>query len=674
MDVSIETRSSGLKESWSSSSAASVERGNLLLAFTAIGLLIAAVFGLYWPSLHGPFIFDDIHNLTPLGSHHELESLQQILIYVTREGTSWLDRPLSRLSFYINDWAWPSAPAAFRYTNIGIHVLNGLLVWWLSFRLIRLSGLATTERSQILLATCIALAWALHPIHVHATAYIIQRMTQLSATFVLAGLVTYTYGREQLALGNTSGGLWRMSLAVVLFLPLAFLSKQNGVLLPLFIAVVEFTLLQQLPHADRVRKWALVFLAVPVALTLVGLILKSHEKVFSFYDSLPFTPWERLLTETRVLLDYVARIILPRARTSSLFHDDYPISHSLVDPVFTLFAALAVVVALALVLFGRRRWPVLAFACGWFLVGHALESSILGLELYYEHRNYLPSFGILFALFMSGYGYLRLKPRVAVSLVACLLALLAFVTYLNTSIWKSEFELVSHWYQANPDSIRTNNVYAGYLNEFGKQEQATEILLQSQQTWPRRPDNPLMLLFLGCLNHTLNKDSLDQTIGTIPADYDYSNTLNTIMGPVFSLTVNGSCAPVDLQDLDRLLLHLVRHPAIQNATASIKWKLTGHYLYLKLAGSALRQGRLAEGIAFLNKANDLYPSPDVYVLAANWLAASKDYAAALEHATRGLKASQAVTLNAYLNPHQKEMQALVQRLEARVERRRSANE
>ncbi len=52
----------------------------------------------------------------------------------------------------------------------------------------------------------------------------------------------------------------------------------------------------------------------------------------------------------------------------------------------------------------RKKWPLFAFAVLWFFAGHALESTFLPLEYFFEHRNYLPLLGPIFALvvFMSG--------------------------------------------------------------------------------------------------------------------------------------------------------------------------------------------------------------------------------------------------------------------------------
>jgi hypothetical protein len=46
----------------------------------------------------------------------------------------------------------------------------------------------------------------------------------------------------------------------------------------------------------------------------------------------------------------------------------------------------------------RKRFPIVAFAVLWFLVGHSLESTVFPLEIIHEHRNYLPALGPLLAL------------------------------------------------------------------------------------------------------------------------------------------------------------------------------------------------------------------------------------------------------------------------------------
>ena len=44
------------------------------------------------------------------------------------------------------------------------------------------------------LASCL---WLLHALHVSTVLYTVQRMAQLSALFVFAGLLVYSYGRQR---------------------------------------------------------------------------------------------------------------------------------------------------------------------------------------------------------------------------------------------------------------------------------------------------------------------------------------------------------------------------------------------------------------------------------------------------------------------------------------------
>jgi hypothetical protein len=48
-----------------------------------------------------------------------------------------------------------------------------------------------------------------------------------------------------------------------------------------------------------------------------------------------------------------------------------------------------------------RREPLIGLGILWFFVAHLLESTVIGLELVYEHRNYLASFGPILALALA---------------------------------------------------------------------------------------------------------------------------------------------------------------------------------------------------------------------------------------------------------------------------------
>src|SRR5690606_25539329 len=90
-----------------------------------------------------------------------------------------------------------------------------------------------------------------------------------------------------------------------------------------------------------------------------------------------------------------------------------------------------------------KRAPCLCAGWFFFLAAQSLESSFLPIELYYEHRNYLPSFGLLL---MSAGGLALLPDKIALSfsgrprpflmLLSVLLVVLAFSTWGRVLVWQ----------------------------------------------------------------------------------------------------------------------------------------------------------------------------------------------------------------------------------------------
>ena len=115
------------------------------------------------------------------------------------------------------------------------------------------------------------------------------------------------------------------------------------------------------------------------------------------YDLRSFTLFERLLTEGRVLWFYLGLIVFPQLEHLGLYHDDIAISTGLFTPWTTLPALVGLAWLAFLSWWTRTRAPLVSFGIAWFLIGHAMESTVLPLEIAHEHRNYLPLLGILLA-------------------------------------------------------------------------------------------------------------------------------------------------------------------------------------------------------------------------------------------------------------------------------------
>jgi len=442
-----------------------------------LAILGAGVFVVYQPGLQGPFLLDDYPNIVA----------NKLITVDTLDGEHLRDaafslgnrpyphRGLARLSFALNYYFAGGRfdVFAFKLTNVVIHVLNGLLVYWLSVLLLRrYAGVARGpsvqagwSAMQSYLPLLVAALWLLHPIQLTSVLYVVQRMTSMSAFFVLAGLVLFVMGRVRLESGRSSGLGW-MFAGLAGGVGLGYLCKQNAVLLPFYAFLVELFFFRHevLPPVARRRLYGFYALTVglPVVAGLAGLVF-AWDVIAEGYVYRDFTVWERLLTESRVLFFYLGLLVVPHIRSFGLYHDDIVLSTGLFEPWTTALSVLSWAVLLGLALWGVRRRAIWSFGLLWYLVGHSLESSFVSLELVFEHRNYLPSFGIVFALayyLVSGLGRLANGRRLVYPLVGLLVVVLAFVTFTRAGTWGDRYTVIEFSLRNHPNSSRTHGEYA----------------------------------------------------------------------------------------------------------------------------------------------------------------------------------------------------------------------
>jgi hypothetical protein len=96
---------------------------------------------------------------------------------------------------------------------------------------------------------------------------------------------------------------------------------------------------------------------------------------------------------------YLGEIFLPTNAGVSLFHDDFQISTSFLNPLSTLFSVLFLFGLAGVAWYWRKSQPVLFLGIAWFFVMHILESTYLPLELYFDHRNYMAMIGPIIVAF-----------------------------------------------------------------------------------------------------------------------------------------------------------------------------------------------------------------------------------------------------------------------------------
>lgn len=349
----------------------------------------------YWPGLHGGFFFDDKSSILQAeGVRLEILSVESLRQAMASGYSGPSGRPISQLSFALNHYFSGFDPLYFKATNLAIHAASSLLAFFLALRLLAAVLPHARRRDILISAWALAAAWLLHPIQLLPVLHVVQRMTSLSALFLLAALLLHASGRER---GGRLGTI-ELLLAWGVLWPLSFFSKETGALFPGFVLAWEL-IVRRVGNGglDRFARLLAVLAGLTFVAAVIYMLSPAGQWVWAGYDRRAFTPGERLLTEGRVLWVYLGLIVFPRLEALSLYHDDIPLSTGLLEPWTTLpaLAGLACLVWLAWWL--RRRAPLVSFGIAWFLVGHGLESTFLSLEIAHEHRNYVPLFGILLA-------------------------------------------------------------------------------------------------------------------------------------------------------------------------------------------------------------------------------------------------------------------------------------
>jgi tetratricopeptide (TPR) repeat protein len=419
-------------------------RNSPILLVLLLGALV------YLPGLTGGFAFDDYPNIVDnTALRPPVLDVDSLLDAAFSSLSGPLHRPIASLSFAAHYLLGGGSALDFKLVNLAIHLINA----WLVFAIVRrLAPRLVGARQAPALAFGTTLLWTLHPLQLTAVLYVVQRMTSLSATFVLLGIAAYVAAREGM-LAAPRRSPWTGFVTCVLCGLAGLFTKENAALLPLYLLVLEAAV-WRFEKFSVLRPLAAGLVVVSAGIA-VWLLVARPESFTTANINRFFTPEQRLLTEFRILVFYLGQILLPLPSTLSLFHDTFALSTSLLAPPTTA-ASLAGIVALLAGSFAlRRRWPVLYFGAWWFIAGHLLESTLVQLDLVYEHRNYLPVLGplaILVDVLQRLEARIALRPQFLVGAAALCFAALTVMRALQ---WSDPLALVLAEARHNPRSQAT---------------------------------------------------------------------------------------------------------------------------------------------------------------------------------------------------------------------------
>lgn len=438
--------------------------------FIPLALLSLLIFPIYANILNASWQMDDKPNIVDNTRLH-IDNLMPSTLYKTFFASPGsikkLYRPIPCLTFALNWYLGKDDPTGYHIVNIFIHIFTSFILFMSVLVLFQTPALKGkyTARDAYFISLLSAVLWAINPIQTQAVTYIVQRMTSMAALFYLLGLFFYIKARTS-RITLTRIFLYLGCLISFFF---ALGSKENTATFPLALALLEVAFFQHSWRTKAQTPFFRIATWVGICLFIVLILVYTKGNLLFFmgaYEHRSFSLLERLLAEPRVVVFYLSQIFYPLPSRLSIDHS-IPLSTSLTDP-WTIIPSLLIIFSLILIgVFQLKKRPVLGFAILFFFLNHIIESTVIPLEIIFEHRNYLPSAFLFFPIALGSHWILSLykkKNRLIFSSIFAVLTFLIIVlglgTYTRNMAWATKRTLWSDAMAKAPENVRPLNVLA----------------------------------------------------------------------------------------------------------------------------------------------------------------------------------------------------------------------
>ncbi len=205
-------------------------------------IIIVAILIAYLNSFWGIFQFDDYNVIV---DNPDIQTWH-----------SWFNnlghgiRPLLKFTYALN-WTSRTGIFGFHLINISIHIVNALMIYFLSLRFICRFTDITSGRDAAFIT---AILWAIHPVQTEAVTYICGRSTSLMTMFYLGCFWAYIHGTSEKI------RFWLYIVSPLLFI-MPVLTKEVALTLPIALLMWEIINHREADVIAIIRKqvvhWAL---------------------------------------------------------------------------------------------------------------------------------------------------------------------------------------------------------------------------------------------------------------------------------------------------------------------------------------------------------------------------------------------------------------------------------
>src|SRR3989339_1379258 len=340
-------------------------------------LLIAVPIIAYTNSLQNTFVYDDVFTIT---DNYFIRNWGNFPVFFTDDYFKYSGevtyRPVVTFSYFIDYFLWHLNPVGYHLTNILLHAVNAILVYFLLYAI-------TKHR---ILAFLTAILFALHPILPEAVNGISYREDLLATVFFLSSILLFIQSAIRNPQSKIRNYLYPLSLFSYL---LALCSKEVAITLPLIIFLLDWLL----EDKSRIKKNTIEYYMGFILVSGFYLFLRfvwfhnPIEKQLAYPDNSFLV---NFLTMPKIFCSYIKLLFFPIH-----FNAEYIIAHTQ-----TQFAATFILSIIFLSVIGVITYRFynhskrLFFFMLWFFVTLAPMMNIIPIaNIMAERYLYLPSVG-----------------------------------------------------------------------------------------------------------------------------------------------------------------------------------------------------------------------------------------------------------------------------------------
>ena len=391
-------------------------------------------------------------------------------------------RILGYLSFALNYHLDQFNTTGFHLINISIHCLTGFAIYGFIRGLLRSPKLSEQTSAYLpWLPLLAALIFVLHPLHIQAVTYIVQRLAAMAALFYIAAMAAFVQAR----LSTVPRQRWIWFAVCAVFALMAFFTKQNTATLPF-----ALLLLEALFFTHQLRRLLQITGGVFVGLFLFWLILAYGFQYQPFSleamqamarETKTISRSDYLATQMPVVWTYIRLFFFPTG-----LHIDYdlvPLHGFASLPVLAALAGHMLLIGLALWL-AKKQQLLAAFGILFYYLAHSVESSVIPIrDVIFEHRTYLPDLGLVL---LSAWLLLVIIPiwlqrQALILLVAVLLGSLTYATWQRNQTWNDPITLWQENTRLAPNKARGWSILGKHLLQAKRPQEGLVALQKSMQ-------------------------------------------------------------------------------------------------------------------------------------------------------------------------------------------------